>query len=375
MTKILFFIRSLNAGGAERQLVVTAKGLAQRGHGVTVLTFYEGGFYADELNDTKIQLLNLQKKGRWDVFPFILRLRKVLRNQTPDVIYSFLGTANILTVVMRYFIAPVRIVWGVRASNMDLEQYDWLSRWSYWLECRLARFSDAIIVNSNAGMKYAVEHGFPEKKMTVIPNGIDTERFHIDKSAGEMLRKAWNVAGGEHLIGVVGRIDPMKGIPTFLEAAVLLRENCSHARFVWVGTGETTYENSMRQLSSKLGLDDVLIWAGRHTNMVAVYNAFDIASSSSYSEGFSNVLGEVMACGVPCVVTNVGDSALVVGDTGLVVPAKDSRALADAWNEMLLLDDEMFQERTIAVRNRVVNEFSVAALIENTSKILISDES
>ena len=368
--KIVFFIRSLNAGGAERQLVVTAKGLADRGYNVTVLTFYSGGFYVNELADTEVKLLSLNKKGRWDLFTFLYRLFKTLRMQSPYVIYSYMNTANILAVIFRPFIFSTRIVWGVRASNMDLEQYDWLSRWSYWLECRLSRFADVIIANSNAGLEYAVEHGFPRQKITVIPNGIDTERFYPDKSAGHSLRQCWGIAENERLIGVVGRIDPMKGTPVFLEAAAKIKQQHAHARFVWVGVGEENYENKMHELATQLNLDDVLIWAGRHTDMLAVYNAFDIASSSSYGEGFPNVLGEAMACGVPCVVTDVGDLALVVGETGKVVPAKDSNALSSAWDEMLLLDDEEIKPLSVSARKRVVNEFSVKALLNDTEYVI-----
>ncbi|MDC0115040.1 glycosyltransferase [Methylophilaceae bacterium] len=370
MKKIVFFIRSLNAGGAEHQLVITATGLAELGYDVTVLTFYSDGFYANELANTKVQLLSLDKKGRWDLLAFLFRLFKVLRRHSPDVIYSYMNTANILAVLLRPFIFPVRIVWSVRASNVDLDEYDWLSRWSYWLECRLSRFADVIISNSHAGLEYAVEHDFPRQKITVIPNGIDTERFYPDKSAGHSLRQCWGVAENERLIGVVGRIDPMKGIPIFLEAAAKIKLQYAHVRFVWVGVGESGFEKEMHELATQLNLDDVLIWAGRHTDMLAVYNAFDIASSSSYGEGFPNVLGEAMACGVPCVVTDVGDSALVVGETGKVVPAKDSNALSSAWDEMLLLDDEEIKPLSVSARKRVVNEFSVKALLNDTEHVI-----
>lgn len=368
---ILFFIRSLNAGGAERQLVITAKGLVARGHKVTVLTFYKGGFYADELTDTKVQLLSLHKRGRWDLLAFFYRLFVVLRQQAPDVIYSFLGTANILTVLLRPFIPPTRVIWGVRASNMDLDQYDWLSRWSYRVECRLARFADVIVTNSHAGLEHALTHGFPRKIMAVIPNGIDTGHFHPNKSAGERVRKEWNIAEDEQLIGVVGRIDPMKGLPTFLEAAVLAKQQGLKMRFVCIGDGKAAYKNTIHKLATTLGLDDVLIWAGRRSDMVAVYNALDIASSSSsYGEGFPNVIGEAMSCGIPCVVTDVGDSALVVGKTGLVVPAENSGALSAAWLEMLSLDTAKFDGLSAAVRIRVVSEFSVSALLESTKRVL-----
>lgn len=372
MKKILFFIRSLNAGGAERQLVVTAKGLAEQGHKVTVLTFYSGGFYADEIIDSKVQLLSLNKKGRWDLLAFFFRLHSVLRKQAPDVIYSFLGMANVLAVLIRPFVSVTRVVWGVRASNMDLDKYDWLARWSYWVECRLARFADVIVANSHAGLEYAVMHGFPEKNMKVIPNGIDGERFRPDKPAGGRVRKAWGIAEDELLIGLVGRIDPMKGHPAFLEAAVIIKQQYPKVRFVCVGSGEQEFEKSMHKLATKLGLNDVLVWAGRHSNMVAVYNALDITtSSSSYGEGFPNVVGEAMSCGVPCVVTDVGDSALVVGDTGLVVAIKDSKALSKAWSAILSLDKAKLEGLSVAARKRVINKFSVNTLIGCTEQVLL----
>ena len=373
MKTVLFLIRSLNAGGAERQLVVTAKGLAERGHKVTILTFYGGGFYEAELTGSSVQLISLNKKGRWDLLAFFYRLLKVLHQQRPQVIYSFLNSANILAAIYQPFLSSCRIVWGVRASNMDLDQYDWLSRWLYWVECRLARFADVIIANSHAGLEYAVQHGFPKQKMTVIPNGIDTERFYPDKSKGEPLRQLWGIANDEFLIGVVGRIDPMKGIPTFLEAAARLKQQHDNVRFVWVGDGESRYKNAMYELAMKLGVNDI-VWAGWHTDMLAVYNAFDMASSSSYGEGFPNVLGEAMACGVPCVVTDVGDSGLVVGETGKVVSAKDSEALSTTWHEVLSLDDDELKKLSAKARARVVSEYSMESLLNKTEDALFYEK-
>jgi len=313
----------------------------------------------------------LDKKGRWDLLMFFFRLLKVLRDQAPDVIYSFLGVANILAVLFRPLIPVTKVVWGVRASNMDLNQYDRVSRFSYWFECQLSRLADKIIANSHAGLEYAVEHGFPEKNITVIHNGIDTDKMISIESAGKLVRKSWGIEEDEFLIGVVGRIDPMKGLPTFLDAAVRVKKQYPKVRFVWVGEGEDEYEKAMRELATKLELDDVLTWAGLHRNMVTIYNAFDIASSSSFSEGFSNVLGEAMACGIPCVCTDVGDSALVVGDSGSVVAAKNSKALSLAWGEMLSLNDFELKQLSVAARNRVVNEFSVKVLLEKTEKVLL----
>ena len=371
MKKILLFIRSLNAGGAERQLVVTAKGLAERGHEVTVLTFYSGGFYAAELSGTKVRLLSLNKKGRWDLLTFFFRLIALLRKQAPDVVYSYLVTANTFSVLARRFIPRTRIIWGVRASNVDLRHYDLVTRWSYWIECRLARFADYIVTNSHAGLEHAVGRGFPREKMTVIANGIDTERFRPDKVAGERVRKMWGVGEDEYLIGLVGRIEPLKGHPIFLKAAALIKCQLPNVRFACVGKGEAEYENAMRELATAMGLDDVLIWAGRHSNMMAVYNAFDITTSSSYSEGFPNVLGEALSCGVPCVVTDVGDSVLIIGEVGLVVPSSDSAALCAAWCEILSLEVLELRSMSDAARERAISKFSVSALLDSTEKVLL----
>ena len=371
MKKVLFLIRSLNVGGAERQIVITAKGLAEQGYDVTVLTFYSGGAYAEELLDTKVRLLSLHKKGRWDLFPFFFSLISVLRRESPNAVYSFLGVANIFSLLVRSFVPDMRVIWGVRASNMDLRYFDWATRWSYWLECRLARFADLIIANSQAGLEYSVSQGFPRRKMVAVPNGIDTERFRPDKEAGQRIRETWGVGENERLIGLVGRIDPMKDHSNFLKAAALIRCQVENVRFVCVGKGEESYEKSMRSLATKMGLDDILIWAGEHSNMMGVYNALDIASSSSsYGEGFPNVVGEAMSCSVPCVVTDVGDSALLVGPTGYVVPPNDSKALSSVWSEMFLLDEMEFRAKAVASRERVISEFSINDLITSTEQFL-----
>jgi glycosyltransferase involved in cell wall biosynthesis len=373
MKKVLFFIRSLNTGGSERQLVVTSKGLAERGYEVVVLTFYSGGNFADELSNTKVRLLSLNKKGRWDIISFFYRLISILKNEIPDVLYSYLGVANIFSVLIRPFVPRTQVVWGVRTSNMDLERYDWAARWSYWLECRLARFADCIVANSFAGRKFALEHGFPESKMVVIANGIDTKDFCPDETARNRLRKIWGIDENEKLIGLIARIDPIKGHPTFLEAAKLIRLKSSNIRFVCVGKGEAEYENSMRRLATEMGLNDVLIWVGECSNMVEVYNALDIASSSSYGEGFPNMIGEAMSCGVPCQVTDVGDSSLILDQMEFVVPPNDSEALCSAWRNILLLDHKDLQSKVISARERMISQFSILRLLRSTEMTLFKE--
>ena len=367
---ILFLTRSLDRGGAERQLVVLAKGLADRGHTVAVAVFFGGGVYEAELAEAGVSVIHLGKQGRWDIFPFLSRLVRLLRKERPAVLHSYLGVPNILVTALKPLLPGTRIVWGVRASNVDLSRYDWLSRLVYILERRLARFADCIIANSDAGKRYAVVNGFPEDKIVVVNNGIDTEYFRFDPEGRRLVRVAWGVGEDEILVGLVGRLDPMKDHPVFLEAASHIARERRDVRFVCVGGGPADYAEALKQRAADLGLTNQLIWVGSRDDMPAVYSALDIASSSSYGEGFSNTIAEAMACGVPCVVTDVGDSALIIGDTGSIVAPGDHSALAAA---ILRLTDLPLENRRAlgdVCRARIVSEFGIGRLVQRTERVL-----
>lgn len=362
--KILLLCRSLGVGGTERQIVVLARGFHQQGHEVSVMVFYASGALEKDLHENGIPVFDLRKSGRWDVLPFFMRAVRVVRKLRPEVIYGFLGTPNILTAFLKPIIPRAKVVWGVRASNVDLDRYDWLSRLSYRIECRLSRFADLIICNSRAGLEYATAHGFPKGRMTVIPNGIDTERFKPDSAARARIRAEWGVAENEMLIGLVARLDPMKDHPIFFRAAALLAQERQDVRFVCVGDGLEPYKGELYQLANKLGLDGRLIWAGARLDMPAVYNALDVASSPScYGEGFSNAIAEAMACGVPCVVTDVGDSALIVGGSGCVVPPAMPDALCEGFRQML---KRMGPDLRQAARVAIINRFTNTVLVSDT---------
>lgn len=365
--RILLLCRSLGIGGTERQIVVLAKGLRQRVHDVGVLVFYGQGELENELREHGIPVLDVRKTGRWDTLPFFVRCARAVRTFRPTVLYGFLAAPNILGLLLKILLPRTPIVWGVRASNVDLSQYDWLSRLAYRMECGASRLADLIICNSHAGLEYAAMRGFPRQKMMTIPNGIDVERFRPDAALRAVVREEWSIDRGETLIGLVGRIDPMKDHPTFFRAAALLAEQRPDVRFTCVGDGAEPYRSELRRLATRLGLDRKLIWVGDRSDIPAVYNALDICVSASCTEGFSNTIAESMACGVPCVVTDVGDSALIVGQVGEIVPPRSPVALAEGLHRMMQrLDMNLAQ----AARESIVRRFSIEALVSHTVEAL-----
>jgi len=365
--KIFILCHSLNVGGAERQINVLAKGLQRVGHDVIVGVFYSGGALEEELKVSGICIVDLKKRGRWDNILFLVRLMNSIKVTKPNIIYGFLCTPNILTVLLKPFFSEIKSVWGVRSSNVDLYRYDWLYRLTYRVECFLSRFADVIICNSAAGMEYAAKHGFPKNLMTVIPNGIDLDIFKPDPEARDRVRDEWGITKNELLIGLVARLDPMKDHPTFLHAAALLANQKTNVRFVCVGDGSEPYRSELRLLASKLGLDERLQWVGSRFDMPAVCNAFDIACSSSSGEGFSNTIIEAMACGVPCVVTDVGDSAVIVGEIGVVVQPASPEALCDAFLSLL---DKVSHDLRVASRTSIEVRYSNERLVANTAEVL-----
>jgi glycosyltransferase involved in cell wall biosynthesis len=353
-------------GGAERQLVDLVCCLQRRGHEVTLVTFYPGGGMLADAANAGVRIVSLDKTGRWDIPGFLLRLVHVLRRERPEIVHGYLGLANSLLALTRP-IHRAKVVWGIRASDIDLSRYHWVARVDAWLERTLSRFPDLIIANSHAGKQHAINLGYPAGKVTVIHNGIDLNRFQRDEAGRERVRAEWGVRPDELLIGRIGRIDPQKDQPTFLKAAARVAAIRPDVRFVIVGNDRFGEQDEITPLVERLDLGDRLIWAGHRADMAAVHSAFDLCvSSSAFGEGTPNVLVEAMACGTPCVTTAVGDSAIAVGDLGTVVPRHNPDALAGAILEML--------DRPVdraALRAHVAANFSLDHLITATESALV----
>ena len=369
--RILLSISSLEPGGAERQFAELAAGLAARGHEVLAVALGLGGPLKTALGGA--QLVALGKQNRWDNLRVAVRLARLLRSFRPQVHYAFLPTLCVFGAFLRPAAPGARLVMGVRATNVDHKAYTHGQAGSLLqrLEARLSFLADLVIVNSEAGRADCLARGFPEARTVVVPNGIDTVRCRPDRGLGLPVRTEWGVGAGQALIGLVARLDPMKDHANFLKAAALLAAKRPGVRFVCVGNGPEPYFNALRGQAEALGLANRLVWAGLRQDMANVYNALDaLCLSSAYGEGFPNVLGEAMACGAPCVTTDVGDAALVLGGTGVVVPRGDASALAAGLETLLERLDREGEGLRALCRGHIVAEFSVERMVETTEALL-----
>ena len=371
--RLMFLLDKLNCGGAERQLIELVKGMASRGHDTSVVVFHDQGDLQRELGEADgVEVMVLPRDGGiCRMLSFPAKLGKAIRRRRPHLLHGYMGGTNELCLVMgRLTSTPV--VWGIRASNMDLPRYGRFARWRFAMGAFLSRHPSLIIVNSRAGAAHHAGHGYSPDRMMVIPNGIDTERYYPDETAGTRLRREWSIGAEEIAIGISARLDPMKDHETFLKAAALLCRSREDIRFICIGDYSGAHGKAMRSLGERLGLGNRLMWTGRRDDMMCAYNALDILTCcSAYGEGFSNAVGEAMACGKLCVVTDVGDAASIVGETGVVVASAGSpEDLVSAWMRVLSMPAAERKSLGEAARRRILDLFSREMLITRTEEAL-----
>jgi glycosyltransferase involved in cell wall biosynthesis len=366
LLRILFLARELRIGGAERQLCLLARGLAERGHKVAIGLFYRGGELERDLEGSAVELIGLGKGGRYELLSTLRGLERIAREFRPDLVHGYLPIPNLMTLALRRGRRRPRIVWGVRATTLELSRYDRLTRLSYRLEARLARLADLIIANSRSGLAQAVEAGFPRERMAYIPNGIDGERFRADPGARERARRAWGVAANEFVVGAVARIDPMKDFGTFLAAVALAAKARPGLRAVAIAVGSEAQRARLARDAAELGIGDRLVLPEPSADIAETLNGFDLyCSSSAYGEGFPNTVAEAMASALPCLVTAVGDGPELVGEAGGVVPPRDPRAAAEAILEIAGLEPACRRAIGERLRRRAA-EFTPERLVLRT---------
>lgn len=362
--KLLLVIRSLDVGGAERQFIELVKNINKDKFKVYVCTMY-GGIQEDIVKSIRnVDYYNLNKKGRYDVFGFFIRYSNLMKKINPDIIYSFMGEMNVFS----YLCKPkkTKIIWGFRASNIDLSQYGKIPQLLFWLQKKFSSKVNMIIANSYASIIYHKNHGFDMSKSIVIPNGIDIYKFRKNNEDREIFRNKYRLKDTDIAIGIVARIDYMKGYIVFSKAVEKLMQKFSNVYVYSIGGGD---ENIKKECENILGeYNNRFKWLGNQSNVENLYSGLDISVSSSFGEGFSNSIAEAMSCELPCVVTNVGDSAYIVDECGIVVNSND---VEDLYNGLIKMIYSDYKELGKFNRKRIEENFSIQRMIIKTENSII----
>jgi len=357
MLVVLHLITTLSTGGAQSMLrkLVAASNRTQFKHVVVSMLEDSAGMDAFMTEGIKVHSLGM-RRGSFTPRA-ILRFLGLLRREAPHVVQTWLYHADLLGLAS-LVASRAQLVWNIRSSF-----HDGLFELAPKACAVFSRMPSAVVVNSESGRRLHEQFGYRPRRWHRIANGFDVDVLRPDALARRSVRQALGIPPHAPLIGLVARFDPLKDHGTFLHAAGVLARTDATAHFVLIGSGVVPENPVIDQLRRQEGLADRLHLLGERHDIPALTAALDIASLSSYAEGFPNVVGEAMACGVPCVVTDVGDCRLIVDETGVVVPPRDPKALAGGWQRLLQIGAEARSRLGEAARERIKRYYSLSHVV------------
>lgn len=366
--RILHVITGLNLGGAEVMLARLLRASAHEGATREVISLTSLGVIADRLRPLGVPV-HAVGMGRLPDPAALARLAALARRFRPDVVQTWMYHADLLGGLAARLGTDARVVWGIHNNALDPADTRRTTRWTARLCARLSRrVPDRIVCVSRAARDLHVALGYAAERCLVVPNGFDLDEFRPDAARRREARAELDLDEGAVAFGLVARVHPQKDHATFLRAAALLAAREPAARFVLCGAG-TAPGDALARAVGAAGLTGRFRLLGAREDVPRLLCALDVACLSSTSEAFPLSLGEAMATGVPCVATDVGDCALLVGDAGRVVPARDPAALAAAWEELVRLGRDGRARLGAAARARIAARFGIGRAAEAYARL------
>jgi len=340
-----------------KRLVESHVGSPQFRHVVVSLT--NKGELGDSLRARGVEVVTLGARSPLDTPRVLLQLRSFIRQRQPCIVQTWMYHADLLGGIAAWLAGERRVIWGIRCTDV-IEGTSRITgavrRLCAWLSRSVPR---VIVCNAEAARQAHVAIGYDRQRMLVIHNGFDLELLRAGASQRGELRVKHGWPDSEVVIGCVGRFNPYKDYANFVRAAGLVADQFTNVRFVMVGKGLETSNRGLMRLVDATGHSSQFLLLGERSDVPACLAAMDIFCLSSRSEGFPNVVGEAMAAGLPCAVTDVGDAAVMVGDTGVVVPKEDAPALAGALRRLVAMAPEERRSLGKRAQERANAEFSM----------------
>lgn len=342
--------------------------LARRRCDHSIVSLTELGPVGQRLGDAGLAVRSLELRGPWSGAKGLAALTAQVRREQPDIIQGWLPHGNLAATAVHALAGSTQpLVWNIRQALAAPDK--WLTRRMILLNARLSHRPDAIIYNSLAG---AIDHeavGYRPDKRRLIPNGFDLARFHPSTEARARIRADLGVSDETVLVGLMARLDPLKNHAAFAKAAASILTQQPNVRFVFAGTGMKADNSELASVICDQGFIEASYFLGERADMADLTAALDIACNVSLSEGFANTIGEAMACGVPCLVTDAGDSRWIVGDTGVVCADVGSAAIGAALLDMIEAGREWRVGMGRRARVRIEEHFSIETIVDQYDEL------
>lgn len=370
VSRIAQVITGLNTGGAETMLYKLLAGIDRARFDLRVISLTGRGVMAERIESLGISVLTCDMRpGRLSLAGFV-RLLRFIRDFQPHLVQSWLYHADLLGGVAARMSGVRHVVWNIRQSNLDSDKNKLHTLWVVRLNGALSRLvPERIICNSYNSVLIHRSVGFSADRFAVIPNGFDADLFHPDDEARRSVRDELDVTPDAPLVGLVARFDPQKNHRGFVDAAAWVHELHPDAYFVLVGAGAEWGNAELAAWIDAHSLRERFRLLGRRDDMPRLTTSFNVAVCASWGEGFPNAVGEAMACGVPCVVTDVGDCADIVGDTGWVVQPGAMDVLGERISNVLAMSVDAQLAIGARARARIMERYSLEAIVRRYEEL------
>lgn len=358
MIKVVHIITDLNSGGAENMLLKFVKNSDRDKFHHEVISLTDKGVLGNKFEDIgiKIHALNLSKKS---FFKSLIRAKNICSNF--DVVNTWLYHADIFGFIISKILLNKKLIWNIRHSNLNKEFNKSRTLKIVKINSLLSKYVDCITFNSACSKVVHQKKGYKNENYMVIPNGFELDRFFLDHNIRDSLREKFSFTENERILITVGRWDIQKDYYTLLKALYMVKKVNNDFKMLMIGAGLDENNLELMSLIKKYELENHMILLGRRDNVSQLLSCADIYISSSLGESFSNAIGEAMACELFCLVTDVGDSKAIVGETGKVVEPQNATKLSKAIIDSLKYDDiSKYGEKA---RIRVQNEYNIKKVV------------
>ncbi|MBF0292301.1 MAG: glycosyltransferase [Nitrospinae bacterium] len=360
LIKVLHVIGSLDTGGTESTLANLALAMDKKRveNIVVTLAGYDTPLSL-RIAASGVQVIKLgMLRPKWKFAFGVFKLVSIIRRLKPDVIQGWLHESELVATVSAR-ICGIPVFWNVRGSQMNWSDFKWHLPWVIKILARLSSIPEVVISNSSAGRLAHEEMGYHPRRWELIHNGFDADSFTPHPTTRADLKKLIGAVEGEVIVGHVARFHKVKDHAGMLRAVGIVSRRVDNARFVFVGKGVDMQNPAIAEAVRAEGIANRVHFLGEISDIPRITAGFDIAVNSSYTEGFPNAVGEAMSCAVPCVATDVGECREIIGDAGIVVPAKDPEAMANALESLILARDEERRRIGAIGRSRVEKYYSL----------------
>ena len=369
--QVLHIITGLKKGGAETLLCNLCEYEKEFNHTIISLSntpdleasFIKLNIPVFSLNfpDGKIKISGVHK------------LYRLIKKINPDIVQTWMIHADLIGGLTARLIGIKNIFWGVHHSVLIYGKVKWPTIFILKINALLSHFIPKKIIYCAEKSRSAQESiGFSKSKGVVIQNGYDIKKFYRNTDLGINFRNELKISDDTFVIGHVGSYDPLKDQNTLIEAFDILNKQNFKFIAVLVGKNLDNDNNYLVTKIEEMGLSSSIHLLGMRNDIPAVMNGIDLFILSSLSEAFPNVLNESMACGTPCITTDVGDASLIVKNTGWIVPPKNPKLIVDA---VIDAEDELrsrnisWLKRKDDCHERIIENFSLKKMVKKYKKL------